>query len=295
MSGGVPSNEPYTVTFTTAPAAPLLLQITNFTSDSVELRWDQPHKFREGQAIQYRIVYSDVLSTSGERMTEFITVHSPDSLVNVRLQRLESGVTYKFNITTILNGVPSLLQAQTIQSTVPPQPVINSVTQGDGGLYIIFSEPTVGRCPRVKVFYSPGLNGTTVTPVFGKITDRIFLPGAPWNPAYSIHARCVTNNLEGPELAILSSRNPSSGPRDTEERVPLACLRKDGPGRPAGREKITPDACCGNRPYRSRTHSCCGNSLLPIGGRRLCCGTIPYIAPGRTCCENGNVAATCPE
>ncbi|XP_078493320.1 fibronectin [Ciona intestinalis] len=294
MSAGVPSIIPYTVTFTTAPAAPLALQVINFTSNSVELRWDQPHKFAEGQEIQYRIEYSDVLSTSGERLTETVGVQSPDSLVNVRIQRLESGVTYKFNITTILNGVPGVLQSQTVQATIPPTPVISTLTNGDGGLYLTFATPPTGRCPRVKVFFSPGLNGSSVTPVYGRVTDTIFLPGAPWNPAYSIHARCVTNNLEGPEATILSSQNPATGPRDTEETVPLACLRRDGSGRASGREKVIPDACCAGRPYRSRTHSCCGSYLLRIGGRRMCCGVTPYVPPTRTCCGGGVIATSCP-
>uniref|UniRef100_H2ZN06 Fibronectin type-III domain-containing protein n=1 Tax=Ciona savignyi TaxID=51511 RepID=H2ZN06_CIOSA len=296
MSGGVPSNEPYTVTFTTTPSPPLTLRVTNVTSNSIDLRWRQPTTLTEGRTVQYRIEYTDMLSTSGERMTELITVHSPDSLVNVRLQRLESGVTYKFNITTILNGVPSVQQAQVMRSTIPSYPVISRLTKEDNGIHVSFAQPKVGSCPYVKVFYSPGVNGT-VRPVYGNITDGIFLLGAPLDPAYFIHARCVTNDIEGPQITIRASQNSLvPGPRDFVSQAlfvakPLICIIA-GLGQHLIPNSVKPDECCGARPYYSGTHSCCGRNIIAIG-RRRCCDRMAYVHHACQICRQGEIVNPC--
>nr|XP_018669934.1 fibronectin isoform X2 [Ciona intestinalis] len=328
ISHGVSSIEPYIVTLTTKSLPPTELHVTTFDSNSVTLQWKQPRQQLTGnQEIQYLIEYAD---HTDEYLSQTINAEHSSSFINARIQELESGKVYKFNVTTIVNGIESN-PAQVIQATVPPTPVVASIAQIGDGISLTFIEPEDGECPVVKVMYSPGLNGNNPKPVYVNISSTAFLEGVPRSSGYSIHTRCVAAAIEGPELTFPASTvvyedtaegleetardeppappppgeganardapppppPPGEGANSRDEQggstamVRLECLALGlGTGRPRPAEFIAPDACCGNRPYHTISHTCCGRFLLgKVDDRRLCCGQTPYVTGSQKCCS----------
>lgn len=71
---------------------------------------------------------------------------------------------------------------------VPMKPTVSQMTVGETeGIKLIFGEPEEGKCPTVKVFYSPGLNGIPIKPEFYKLGEVLKLFNSFYETPWTLH------------------------------------------------------------------------------------------------------------
>nr|XP_039257108.1 fibronectin-like isoform X1 [Styela clava] len=298
VSKNVKGYAPKTLTFSTAPAPPLRIRVTDYDHYSVTLQWAHAHKFTDFDEVQYMIEFS----STPDGKTQFASVKNFkfDSQVVVQIQKLIPGTIYNFRVFTVLNGVKGAVPAEVEQTTIPLEPTLMKLITGrDTGIKVAFGPPIEGGCPQVKVFYSPSVNGEKVTPKYYKLGETVEYSDVPTDGRYSVHARCVSLNVEGPELVV----TPETAPGDVEEddakserrkndtptngKRPLLCASLVSTNPNPKPDSIAPNACCNLRPYNTAERECCGNALLEKEGDRLCCDDKPYNKRFFMCCAEG--------
>ncbi|XP_076819955.1 fibronectin-like [Clavelina lepadiformis] len=286
-SQGVLSEEPFTIRFKTKPAAPMGLEATDFDMTSVELQWEPPANVMEGDVTQYVIEYIDIRNPEEVMSTETGVVPPGGQLVHTRLRGLTPGVTYKLMVFSVTDDVRSEVQAELTITTVPPKPTVTLLNVTDDGLQVLVEgpPPDEGECPFVRVSLSPGEDGKQTRPLLYETGSTIFFHGTNRNTLYTIHARCVSNNVESEEdVEFTDILSGSRGPDDTPAEMFVPCLiKKVHPG-PTNPDTYRPDACCGDLPYHSAKEECCGGIRVQKNGERLCCGERPYRKDDFVCC-----------
>jgi len=310
VSQGVRSTRPFIVHFTTDPSDQVDIDISDFTSTSVTLSIEESNRLKATE--EYVIQYTDVNDPESYLETETFFYDSSNSLVNVRIGALNPGVTYRFGVIRAPFSEYPEYVGEIVQTTIPERPLFVSLEPFESGVKVEYGEPDDGDCPLLKIYTSPGdpKEMYRVKSRLHSIGEPVFLPNVPTDKRYSVHARCVSSGIEGEETVVESfDRNEI---RSDKKQANLACkeLRKSderlinhfpktennsnsssSSSSSSGFDSEKPDACCGPRPYRTKTESCCGESLLRINGdpKKLCCGDLPYNAIQKVCCEGSRI------